>query len=244
MPQDNLDLAKIFQVVTQSLAANQASLNQSDTGNQDHGDNMVQTFQTITQALQKKKAAPGNEALKYAAAQVLKTTSSGSGKMYAQNLANAASQLKGKNIDAQGAVQLLQTLIGSSQPPQPAAPQNTGGDMLGALLGGLTGGQTSEQPSGSAGGDMLGALLGGLTGSNNTPSQGLQDGLDAGDLLNAGMAFLSAKQSGGNNMQALSQAFMAGSGMGNAAHRAQSTQIVVNSFLKGLSSLTAGKSQS
>jgi hypothetical protein len=41
-------------------------------------------------------------------------------------------------------------------------------------------------------------------------------------------------------MQALIQAFTAGSGMGSTAHREQSTQVVVNSFLQALSSM-AGK---
>ena len=49
------------------------------------------------------------------------------------------------------------------------------------------------------------------------------------------MAFMQARQSGGNTMTALVQAFMAASGMGNSAGRQQSTQIVVNSFLQALS---------
>ena len=58
-----------------------------------------------------------------------------------------------------------------------------------------------------------------------------------GDLLNAGMAFMQAKQSGGSTATALIQAFVAGSGMGNSNHRTQSTQLVVNSFLQALGSL-------
>ncbi len=81
---------------------------------------------------------------------------------------------------------------------------------------------------------MLGSLLGGLAGGQ-TPGAGAQpSGLDAGDLLQAGMAFLQAKQGGQGNMQALVGAFMAGSGMGNTTHRTQSTQLVVNTFLQAL----------
>jgi hypothetical protein len=80
---------------------------------------------------------------------------------------------------------------------------------------------------------MLGALLGGLAGGG-TSGGGLQDGLDMGDLLQAGMAFFQAKQSGGSTMQALMQAFMAVSGMGKSADRTQSTELVVSSFLQAL----------
>jgi hypothetical protein len=55
------------------------------------------------------------------------------------------------------------------------------------------------------------------------------------------MAFMQAKQSGGSNVQALVQAFMAGSGMGNTTHREQSTQLVVNSFLQALGGLSGQK---
>ena len=160
MADNSVLLANIFQPVTKTLVDNQQALNQSDDQNHDHGTNMVKTFQTITNSLEKKKESPGGSALAYAAQQVSKEATSGSGKMYAQNLANAASQFKGQSIDSKGALQLLQTLIGGGQPQQPQqqAAQPAGGDMLSALLGGLTGGGQSvpqQQPQQPAGGDML-----------------------------------------------------------------------------------------
>ena len=108
--------------------------------------------------------------------------------------------------------------------------------MLGSLLGGLAGGQeTQPQPQSNAGsGDLLGSLLGGLAGGQQPQGGGLSDGLDMGDVLNAGMAYFQAKQSGGSTMQALMQAFMAGSGMGNSKDRTESTALVVNSFLQAI----------
>jgi hypothetical protein len=258
MPQSGVDLASIFQAVTQSLQQNQQALNQADTYNQDHGSNMVQTFQTITNALEKKQGSPASTALAYAAKTLAKSTSSGSGQLYVQNLSQAASQFKGQSLDAQGAMQLLQTLIGSGQ----AGSQGAGGDALGALLGGLAGGgAATQQPAeaGSAdmlgallgglggetapaqgapaagGGDMLGSLLGALTGGETASVGGQQgSGVDLQDLLAGGMAFMQAKQQGQGTVPALVQAFMAGSGMGDASHRNQSTQIVVQSFLQAL----------
>jgi hypothetical protein len=235
-------LSNLFQAVTKTLVDNQQSLNQADDRNHDHGTNMVQTFQTITQALEKKQGSSGSDALKYAATQVSKEASSSSAQLYAQGLTNAAAQLQGQAINPQSAVQLLQTLIGGAQSPQTAA-QTGGSDLLGSLLGGLiSGGQNQEQQAAQpAGGDLLGSLLGGLTGGGQQQT-GSNSGLDMGDLVNAGMAFMQAKQSGGSNAAALLQAVLAGSGMGNSNHRQQSTQLVASSFLQALGALT-GKSQ-
>ena len=102
MPQSSVDLANIFQSVTQALAENQQALNQADEYNQDHGTNMVQTFQTITNALEQKKGSSASTALNYAAKQLSKKTTSGSGQLYAQNLAQAAGQFKGKKSRCPG----------------------------------------------------------------------------------------------------------------------------------------------
>jgi len=250
MSQNHIELASLFQSVTQSLAQNQQALNQADEYNQDHGTNMVRSFQTITRALQEKQGKPDSTALSYAARKLARTTTSKSGQLYAQGLSQAATQFKGKQVDERGAMQLLQTLIGGGQAPQgdilgtvlggmaggqPTQAQAGGDDLLGALLGGMAGSQPAQSQAGAQaqGGDMLGALLGGLAGGG-TSGGGLQDGLDMGDLLQAGMAFFQAKQSGGSTMQALLQAFMAVSGMGKSADRTQSTELVVSSFLQAL----------
>jgi hypothetical protein len=258
MPKKKIELTGIFRAVTQSLEANQQTLDQADTHNQDHGSNMVQTFQIITSALEKKKKSSDSAALAYAAKALSKSTTSSSGQLYAQNLSEAAARFKGKPVDAQGALQLLQTLIGSQGGVSSAA---GGGDMLNSLLGGLSGAETQQQaaqtggddllgallggfggqpapvqqPSPAGGGDLFGMLLGGLTGGSTTSGGGQQaGGLDLQDLLSAGMAFMQAKQQGQGNLQALVQAIAASSGMGSSSHRSQSTQIVVESYLQAL----------
>jgi hypothetical protein len=231
MTQNQIDLASLFQAVTQSLAENQAALDQADSYNHNHGANMVQTFETITNALQEKQGKSNRTALNYAAKQVVKSSTSSSGQLYGQGLARAARQVKGKKMETQDALQLLQTLIGGGEPGQ-QGPQAAGGDLLGMLLGAGQAGQQGSQQA--AGGDLLGSLLGGMAGGASSGS-GSSDGLDLGDLLNAGMSFLQAKQSGGSTAEALIQAFVAGSGMGRSPHRDQSTTLVVDSFLKAMS---------
>jgi hypothetical protein len=158
-------------------------------------------------------------------------------------LGGSGSSMQQPQTMQSGGGDLLGSLLGGLTEQQPQTPQSGGGDLLGSLLGGLTGGgQSVQQPQStqSGGGDLLGSLLGGM-GGGGTSQANANNGLDMGDLLNAGMAFLQAKQSGSSTMGALLQAVLAGSGMGTSNHRQQSTQLVANSFLNALGSLT-GKS--
>lgn len=265
MTDSQINLAGLFQAVTSALIENKQPLNQADEYNQNHGDNMVQTFATITNALQQKPNSSNSAALSYAASQLENATHSTSGQQYAQNLQTAAAQLQGKSLDTQTAMTLLQMLIGGGQASTTNTQSNTdSADPLAALLGGLSGGAQSNQSAsqggdlltslfGAPGGDaasnqslpteapdLLGSLLGGLTGQSQAgQSQSSQPAQSGFELLNAGLAFLQARQSGKDTGSALLQAFMAGSGMGDAAHRAQSTQIVVDSFLKALGTMSA-----
>jgi hypothetical protein len=120
---------------------------------------------------------------------------------------------------------LLGGLMGGGQSaPQQPMPQSS--DPMAALLGGLMGGSAPQQPQAPA--DPMAALLGSLmSGGTPQPQSGANvlttlmgmsqqpqpkpgnNGLDLGDLLTAGMAFMQAKQQGADNMQAGMQAVMA-----------------------------------
>ncbi|MDX9865634.1 MAG: hypothetical protein RBT34_12595 [Anaerolineaceae bacterium] len=94
----------------------------------------------------------------------------------------------------------------------------------------LLGAQQPAQQQPAAGG-MLGSLLGGLA------AGGTSEGLDAGDLLNAGMAFMQARKSGDSNAEALLDAVVAASSAGQSQHRAQSGKLVAFSLLEAFSGL-------
>jgi hypothetical protein len=128
---------------------------------------------------------------------------------------------------------LLGALLGGGQQTQQPAAQ--GGDLLGALLGG--GGQ-AQQPA-MQGGDLLGTLLGGAQGASQGSQQ--QDGIDLGDVLNAGMAFMNAKQQGQDNLQAALTALMAAGPMGQKQHRQQSGQLVANALLQAVAGMASGR---
>lgn len=216
------DLSTLFNVATQVLTANQSALNQADTENQNHGDNMVQTFNMITQALASQQGTAPSNQLQHASQYVAQHGTSGSSQVYAQGLAQAAQQFQGQNaVTPDNAMMLVQSLFGGGQ----QASSQSGADILGSLLGG---GQSASQPQ--AGSDLLGSLMG--------SQQGQSAGLDMGDLLNAGMAFMNAKQQGQDNMQAALSALMAAGPMGQKPHRQQSGQLVANALLQAISGMT------
>lgn len=233
---NKINLVNLFKTVAGTLSEQKDTLNQADTYNHDHGDNMVEIFTVISQAMQAKRTASPADQLEYAS-QLLRQKQSGSAQVYAQGLAQASRQFQGqKQVTPDNALTLIQTLLGGGQEPT-AQPQAGMGDLIGSLLGGGT--SSSQQTAGGAG-DLIGALLGGA-GASQSPPQGqtTDSSIDLGDLLNAGMAFMNTKSQGGNNAQALVNALLSGSAMGNSAHRSQSGALVANTLLQAIGKIAS-----
>ncbi|MEA5077257.1 MAG: DAK2 domain-containing protein [Anaerolineaceae bacterium] len=244
----SVDLVKLFGAVANTLSQNQTALNEADSYNHDHGDNMVQTFEVITQAMKEKKNASAADQLEYAA-QILRSKSgSGSSQIYAEGLANAASQFTGqKTISTDNAMQLVQTLLGAASSATQGSGSTGSGDLLGSLLTGLGSAAGSDGSNASSGsGDLLGSLLTGLTGATGGEGTSANTGntdnsLDLGDILNAGAAFMQTKQSGGSNLDAIVNALVSGSKAGNQDYRAQSGALVANTLIKVISQMATAK---
>ena len=203
---DNFDLSTVFKAVTEALAENQFNLDAADEYNGNHGTHMVETFNLIQKAVASKSDESAADQLAYASQQLRSNTTSGSAKLYADGLEDAAEQFKGKEFNQKSAGTLINALMGS----KPSA-EGGSGDFLSTLLGGLTGTpqpkpqpqaqqpapeqpddlvgsllgnipqQTSNQPQAGAGGDLLSTLLGGMGGSQAQQQQPQQDA--GGDLL-------------------------------------------------------------
>ena len=119
----SVNLANMFGAVTKELAANRQELNRADDYNHDHGDNMVEIFDTITKSTKAKKTAEPSEQLAYAAEMLGERSSSGSAKIYQQGLTNASREFKGKKIDSNNLMGLVSTLMGAEKPAKPASLQ-------------------------------------------------------------------------------------------------------------------------
>ena len=136
MAQAQLDLASLFGQVVGTLTENKQQLNKADTHNGDHGDNMVEIFSVITEAMETKRDAAPSDQLAYAS-QLLKQRESGSAQVYSQSLFQAAQDFQGQSLTSGNAIQLVQSLLGGGQP----APKPTASDPIASLLGGIVGGR-------------------------------------------------------------------------------------------------------
>ena len=220
-----LDLAQLFQTVTGTLTSNRQQLNDADDNNHDHGDNMVDTFEVITQAMKEKKGADPADQLEYAA-QMLRQRKSGSSQMYAKGLEQASQQFQGQQVTPANAMTLIQSLLGGGQAPQVQQQGGGLGGVLGSLLGGQQG--TPQQDSGIGG--VIGSLLGG---SGGQQGQQADDGFGMDDLLKAGMSFMSTKSRGGSNLEAIVNAVVSSSAMGGG-YRQQSSNLVTTALMQAV----------
>jgi len=243
MTQSSVDLASLFGNVAKVLMQNKDQLNSADTQNNDHGDNMVKVFNTITQALEKKSNGSASDQLMYASKQVSKSCDSGSGTVYAEGLTRAAGSLAGQSINSNNAIQLITALLGSTgTAAQPPAQADSSGD-LGGLLGSLLGGAAEPQQTNSnTSGDVLSSLLGDLLGGNQSSAQpeSGQTGINMSQFLAAGMEFMQSQQQGQDTMSSLMDAVVAGSQAGSG-YRSQSGKIVAGTLMQGLGALLGKK---
>jgi hypothetical protein len=206
-----VDLAKVFGSVASTLATNRQALNSADTINHDHGDNMVEVFEVVAQAMKAKQGGSSADQLAYAA-ELLRQKQSGSAKYYAGGLTQAAQMYQGKKITPTNAMDLIQTLLGGGVQRSAQTP--------------------ASQP------DLLSTLLGGLGGTGQAASSG-QPAIDIGSLLNAGMSYMSAKQRGETDASALMGALTTATSGGQTPYRAQSGALVANALMQALGSLAS-----
>ncbi len=210
MAGQSIDLLSLFQAASSVLGQNKAQLNQADTYNSDHGDNMAQVFNLITQAIGQKKSAAPAQQLSYASQLLQQQASSGSSQLYAKALQTAAGQMQGqKTINANNIMPLIQSLLGAGNQPQADVFSGAGG--LENLLGGLLGGTS------------------GTTGS--VPAASQSQGFGADDLLRGGMAYMQSQQAGGDPLSSIVNALIAGSPLGETPSRAMSAQMVAQALL-------------
>jgi hypothetical protein len=174
------------------------------------------------------------------ASQLLRQRKSGSAQVYAQGLSQASKEFKGQQqVTPDNAIGLIQALMGGGQ-ASTAGSQSGMGNLLGSLLSG--GNTATQQQTQSGTGNLLSMLLGGANNAQVQPqNQQASSGLDVGNLLNAGMTFMNTKSQGGNNMEAIVNALVSGSAMGNSGHRSQSGALVVNSLLQAIGGMSTKK---
>jgi hypothetical protein len=202
-----VDMSALFGAAAKALAANKDTLNKADVENHDHGDNMVQVFNMISQVMASQQGASPAEQLNTASQYLAQNGKSGSANVYSQGLAQAAHQFQGQSaVTPDNAMILIQALLGDGR-----TTSAQGSDLLGTLLGG----QQSTQQGGNK----------------------QQSGIDLGDIVSAGLSFMNAKQQGQDNMQAALTALMSAGPMAQKPYRQQSGQVVANALLQVISGM-------
>lgn len=129
---NQLDLLSLFGAVTGTLEENKSALNQADTYNGDHGDNMVKIFKMVTVAILDKKDSDVSTQLA-AVSDRLGDLKSGSAQEYAKGFATAAEEFKGSGLTADSVLPLLQSLFGGGAAPDT---DSSFQGMLSGFLGG------------------------------------------------------------------------------------------------------------
>jgi hypothetical protein len=200
---NGLDLSSLFGLVTERLSEKKENLNEADSYNHNHGDNMVQIFSLIQNAVTDKKDEPVAQQLKFASQQVDEKVESGSAKLYAEGLASAAEKFTDSQLDPSNIGDLVKSLLGADKPEKQEKPKQNSG--------------------------FLGSILGGLLGQSKSSDD--DEGLGLDELLRAGMAFYQSKQDGADTSKALISALLAASPMGQSEHRSQSGSIVASTIL-------------
>lgn len=222
------DLAQLFSAALQGLTAEREELNALDGFNGNHGDNMVQNLQVVTEALAARSGSAPADALRYAAQVLQVQGKGGTSQYYSQGLGRAARELEGHAALEQGDVMtLIQSLLGAV--PAEGHPQQgqAAPSVLDMVLN-MAGAQaappraaSAPQPTPTALGSLLDLARGVITRPPSQvaspqpaqpPATPQADKLDMGDvlerLLPAGLAFLQAKQAGADTSQAMQQALI------------------------------------
>ncbi len=216
MSDTELKLTDVFSSVAQKLAERRAELNAMDDINHNHGDHMVEIFQLAAKAAEEKEGAPLGEAMEHGADLLHQMTGNGSAQVYARGLKLLATQLRQRQIEL--------------------------GDLLAVVQGYLRQEKESKTEEAPGSGEVLKGLMAALaeweqveseqeSGAKNKPFAGV----GMGYLFGVGMAYLQAKEMGGDRLNTLSETVVSASPMGRLPHRHASGVIAVRALLEALS---------
>lgn len=205
-----LDLFALFQAVGSELQLHRHALNQADPYNGNHGDHMVEIFKLAAQVVQEKRNDDLADAMLYAGQRLEHLGDNGSARVYARGLVQLAGQFRNYQVNLDDLVQYVQGAL-SEDKEKPEQQVSRSGDILKALVSGLSSwGQTESNPESEA-----------------RP-------LSMGTLFEFGMAYLQAKQRGGNRAEVFTDAAVSVTPLSNVPHRLQSGKLVLQSLLKAI----------
>lgn len=214
MSENPVDLEVIFRAVGGTLGSRQADLNQMDEVNHNHGDHMVEIFNLASQAALEKQSAPLADAMKRAAELLSARANNGSAQVYGRGMTLLSEQFRQRQIELGDLLSVIGRHLGGE--PEAAEEESTAsGEVTKALLNALAEWEKVED-------------------SQAAGAAGKAGGLDMGYLFGVGMAYLQAKQKGGDRLDVLSETVVSASPLGKVAYRHASGVIAVRALLEAM----------
>jgi hypothetical protein len=217
MSETDVKLAELFSSVAQKLGEQREELNAVDAFNHNHGDHMLEIFQVAAQAAGGKEGTHLAGAMEYGAELLRGLNQNGSAQVYARGLSLLAAQFRQNQIELDDLIPAVRSYLAEKQKGEQVTAAYSG-DLLKALLAALAEWKQMETD---------------LATDNGASKAG--KGLDMGYLFGVGMAYMQAKQKGGNAIDILSETVVSSSPLANVPHRQQSGVIAVRALLEGMS---------
>ena len=208
-------LQAIFSAVGEALDERRAELNQMDELNHNHGDHMVEVFQLAARAGQEMQGALLVDAMDHAAGLLRERAQNGSAQVYARGLGLLAAQFRQHQIDLDDLLPVVQSYL-RKQEESAGEGSASSGEVLKGLMAALAEWEQVEASQGA---------------TEKKPFAGV----DMGYLFGVGMAYLQAKQKGGDRLDILSETVVSASPLGNTPHRHASGVIAVRALLQAMS---------
>jgi hypothetical protein len=206
----SIDLTALFQAGVAVLIQERDSLNQADDANHNHGDHMLEIFQLAVRAASEKRDSDLADAMLYASDQLRLLSDNGSAQVYARGLALLAEQFRSRQITLEELVPYVRAYLHPEQSEEKGRDQARSGEILKAMLSALADWEHAEAGKATDG------------------------GLDMGYLFGVGMAYLQAKQQGGDRLHILAETVVSASPLGRIPYRHRSGVLVISSLLQAM----------
>jgi hypothetical protein len=225
MSSQPIDLAGLFEAAYAALAEQRAALNALDELNHNHGDHMLAIFQVAVQAAREKDSLAG--AMGRAGELLRLLPDNASAQVYARGLDCLAQQFEQRGIGLGEISSYVRRYLRQGREK---------------VAGGEAEQRSDEEPSDELrSGELLKALLNALSAWEQAEAAaspagdgGRSRGVDLGYLLGIGMAYLQAKQQGGDKLQVLAETIVSASPLGSVPQRKRSGLLMMETILGAL----------
>ena len=221
MADPEINLRDLFAAVAQVLDERREALNLADEYNHNHGDHMLEIFQVAAQAADETQSASMEDAMDVAAEMLRQRAENGSAQVYGRGLSLLAGHFRQRGVSLGDLLAAVQSYLKEGKKAAGEDDSLRSSDVLKAMLAALAEWERVEMVQKESAPEKTGA---------SKPASGL----DMGYLFSVGMAYMQAKQKGGDKLETLSETVVSASPLGSVPYRHQSGVIAVRALLEAM----------